>query len=87
MWKTCKTYGLCGKTILKNIIIELLEKDLSKLKEIIKSDEELKEHHEKVVKIYKSFIEEDTSIKEYIQNSKSLIILSSYFIVSCFSIK
>ena len=36
------------------------------------SDEELKEHHDKVVKIYKSFIEEDTSIKEYIQNSKTL---------------
>ena len=37
-----------------------------------KSDEELKEHHDKVVKIYKSFIEEDKSIKEYIENSKTL---------------
>lgn len=36
------------------------------------SDEELKEHHDKVIKIYKSFIEEDKSIKEYIQNSKTL---------------
>jgi hypothetical protein len=36
------------------------------------SDEELKEHHDKVVKIYKSFIEDDESIKEYIQNSKTL---------------